>query len=486
MKARIFPYSLAALVVFALLLSLTGMAQAEPVGPCGPNVTQVGNVFTVTPNGSDDTANLQCAMDAAMAAGPNSTIRLAAGVFHSGFIGTDQFNGTIKGMGLDKTLIEALPDLNCADNGTLWNFISVKLHIADLSFHVADETPCNVEIQDPAYEWIGHALPYVIVIDGTQPWQGPEADICLPFSSAPVDIRVDSVSIRGENGEMPAWGDDTFSSNVYGGIGIYDYCNDTPAGVQTWSLKVTASRFEHIGIAVEGAWLKGMRVQVGGSLRQGNFFDKTMISPVSAHHNRNVVADVSYNRMLNNHGTGFWTTSMGATELATYKVHHNTISAMGVGNGAMVDDDSYLNGTPSLAVSITQNNFILDGADVWGIAALDGKDFVIANNRFSGFAGIGILAGQMGYEGDPLVSASHFLIKANNLNKFNSVEAPIFLSNTSANCTVVGKSKDYVEDYGTNNVITGATRQSGSAMGTSVSEKMKLNADIAKMLKRGR
>lgn len=476
MKSRIFTHSLAALVVLALLLSLTGMAQANPVGPCGPYVTRVGNVFTVTPNGSDDTANLQCVLDAAATAGPNSTIQLAAGVFHSGFIGNDKFNGTVKGMGMDKTLIEALPDLPCDTNATLWNFNPVKLHIADLSFHIADETPCNVENPDS----VGLALANVIVIDGNQPM---EEDKCLPFSSKPVDIRVDSVAIRGENGDVPAWGDDgTFSSNVLVGIGIFDYCNATPAGIQTWSAKITRSRFEHLGVSIDVGWLKGMRFEAGGSPSQGNFINKSLLGPFFATHNRNFVADVSYNEMRNNHGTGFWARSDGVTELSTYKVHHNTISAMGEGNGVIVDDDSFLNGTPSLSVSITQNNFILDG-DVWGIAAIDGKDFLLANNNFSGFAPIGILAGQSWYEGAPLVTASHFLIKGNNFNQFKYSEIPIYLSITSANCTVVGTKKDYVEDYGTNNVITGATRHSGSSLGKSVSEMMKHKADISKMLR---
>jgi len=483
MKSRIFTHSLAALVVLALLLSLAGMAQADIVGPCGPYVTQVGNVFTVTPNGSDDTANLQCALDAAAAVGPGSTVQLAAGLFHSGFVYEGMYNGTIKGMGMDKTVIESLPDLPCDDptfSPDLWAFNTAKLRIADLSFHIADETPCDVENPNS----VGHAIG-VISIDGTQPM---EEDKCLPFSTDPIDIRVDSVSIRGENGDFYAWGGDTtFSSNVTNGIGIWDYCNDTPAGIQTWSAKITRSRFEHLGVSLEGGWLKGMRFEAGGSPSQGNFFNASTLSPFWVLHNRNFVADVSYNEMRNNHGTGFFTFSDGMTELSTYKVHHNTISAMGEGNGAYVDDDSFLNGTPSLSVSITQNHFILDGADVWGIAALDGKDFLFADNRFSGFANIGILAGQFGYEGDPLVSASHFLIKGNNLNKLNYTQAPIYLSNTSANCTVVGKSnKDYVEDHGTNNVIVRAIRHSSSSIGTSVSEMMKLKADISKMIKRGR
>ena len=58
----------------ALALAITftlGTSTAITATACDPTfVIQQANVFTVLPTGTDDTVNLQCAFDAAVAAGP--------------------------------------------------------------------------------------------------------------------------------------------------------------------------------------------------------------------------------------------------------------------------------------------------------------------------------------------------------------------------------------------------------------------------------
>ena len=55
------------LVAAALCLGLGWSAWAAQ--PCGVNVTQRGKVITVTRTGTNDTTNLQCALDLAVKAG---------------------------------------------------------------------------------------------------------------------------------------------------------------------------------------------------------------------------------------------------------------------------------------------------------------------------------------------------------------------------------------------------------------------------------
>ena len=78
-------------------------------------VIQQANVFTVLPTGTDDTVNLQCAFDAAVAAGPGANVRLVAGAYHIAQIVVNDFFGAFSGAGPDWTAIYNLPDLYVGD-----------------------------------------------------------------------------------------------------------------------------------------------------------------------------------------------------------------------------------------------------------------------------------------------------------------------------------------------------------------------------------
>ena len=55
--------------------------------------------ITVTPSGGDDTAAIQAAFDAAVQAGPGSTVQLTAGHFYTNDILVQNFRGYFKGAG---------------------------------------------------------------------------------------------------------------------------------------------------------------------------------------------------------------------------------------------------------------------------------------------------------------------------------------------------------------------------------------------------
>jgi Pectate lyase superfamily protein len=73
------------------------------------------------PNGVDDTATIQAALDAAVASGPGTTVQLAAGRYLTQQLATYNFHGTFKGAGKDKTIIEALPHLQVNANANFCN-----------------------------------------------------------------------------------------------------------------------------------------------------------------------------------------------------------------------------------------------------------------------------------------------------------------------------------------------------------------------------
>ena len=148
MKPKFF---LAAGVVLMLAFVLVlGTAAAQPANPCDPAfVGRTGKIIRVSPTEVDDTANIQCAFDWANARGPGMTVRLTPGTFHTAQIVVNDFNGSFRGSGADKTLIVNLPNLYVtpldgfinppsADNPLpfLFSFIDGRFVIADMAVHV--------------------------------------------------------------------------------------------------------------------------------------------------------------------------------------------------------------------------------------------------------------------------------------------------------------------------------------------------------------
>ena len=122
---------------------------------CDPEfVIPEGNVFTVLPTGTDDTANLQCAFDAAVDAGAGSEVRLVAGAYHTGQIVVHEFHGSFSGAGADETAVYNLPNLYVtavdyylnppsAENPwpMLFFFVGGDLSMSDLSLRITGDEP---------------------------------------------------------------------------------------------------------------------------------------------------------------------------------------------------------------------------------------------------------------------------------------------------------------------------------------------------------
>ena len=118
--------SLGGRAMHGVFLSLSLMMSAAAVA----NGT---TVLVPPPNGLDDTANIQAALNACVAHGSGCTVQLRAGKYLTSQLVAYNFRGTLKGMGQDKTTIQALPALQvtlpdvfvngeCAPNTTdcLW------------------------------------------------------------------------------------------------------------------------------------------------------------------------------------------------------------------------------------------------------------------------------------------------------------------------------------------------------------------------------
>ena len=153
MKAKLFTTIPLVLVLVFTLAWTAGTVSAEPV--CDPDyVTQSGNMIFVEPTGTDDTANLQCAFDTAVAYGVGAQVKLGEGVIHTGQIVANDFQGSFSGGGMGKTIIQNLPNLYVtlenfyfnppsAENPwpMLFTFVGGDFNISDIAIHIVGDTP---------------------------------------------------------------------------------------------------------------------------------------------------------------------------------------------------------------------------------------------------------------------------------------------------------------------------------------------------------
>lgn len=95
------------LLLLGVQLALAGSdrAVAAPSSCLGPYVTVQEKTVTVLPTGTDDTVNLQCAIDLGVTLGPGTTIQLTQGIFTTAQLVVKDLRGAIRGMGQEATII---------------------------------------------------------------------------------------------------------------------------------------------------------------------------------------------------------------------------------------------------------------------------------------------------------------------------------------------------------------------------------------------
>ena len=94
-----------------------GFCSSTWAAPCNSSfVVRHGAIITVLPTGVDDTENLQCAFDTAVAADQGASVRLEEGTYHTRQIVVNDFNGITAAINSYQDRYKALPgdDLNAA------------------------------------------------------------------------------------------------------------------------------------------------------------------------------------------------------------------------------------------------------------------------------------------------------------------------------------------------------------------------------------
>lgn len=413
-------------------------------------------VFTVSPSGGDDTANIQAAFNAAVAAGRGSTVKLTAGHFYCGNVYAENFRGTFKGAGRDLTVIDTprgldptVPGLPTGADGYpfVFCFRNGDFKITDMTF--------DITAYEPAENW-------------DWPWAafGPilfnATDVIMILGNA--NSRVERVRFIGHEGTFV---DGDVPYNVESTIAILGATGNSEdgevfGGPVSGRHIVTDCFFEHVDVGVRVSYLVNGKMTITHS---------TIIETTSAaflYDLVNSIVETSFNHIEVNSFVAIWCWQGlvgGMIGLDSYPgplpamslllIHHNTIHATVVGEAIDVWDwMPLLTSVKTLDAIIFSNDIFLDTSG-GGICGLGVQDAKIINNRITGTAFVGIYSAGELFGGIP---ATGWVIIGNTFKGFTPWPdyADIWLDAYTSQCIVVARKGTTVLDEGINNIIIGA------------------------------
>jgi hypothetical protein len=304
-----------------------------------------GNVIQVQPPGhgpgADDTANIQNALNSCVGKGPNCTVQLQAGTYHSNLLLTNNFNGTFKGAGKGQTTIQALPKLlvnftpGCLPNltdcryPTFITFVDGNVEVSDLALDFTGASPGTETTLYPI--WGGQYIGLVTALE---------------FTGHAGNASVDRVSVTGSADHATTnLGYDLFGGygfSVLQGIMFDGWLPAAPGSsdfaTRSGTFTVRNSSVRTVGDAViAGGALTGSQVTIGGSPWAGNqITDVDFGIDVGG---ANSTFDISYNNIAAtnaapeqiNHAGVLVEPSGGAfaglvSRLSQFSIHDNTIT----------------------------------------------------------------------------------------------------------------------------------------------------------------
>ena len=484
---NLFRKAIYCLAVLMLVLNANAVSANSPV-----YVKQTGNVITVSPTGTDDTANFQQAFALAKAAGTGSTVRLSAGNFRIRWMEVKDFDGYFKGAGQTATVIDTFADQDCQPMvdvdqwPSLLQFTRGYPRISNLGFHITPTAPCKVYPLDTwSPGWRGSFI-HVLSITAS-PWNS-QTD-CAKIQKEKVSASVTNVTIQGEDGARWNGETDPFFSNVFGGIGVGGTTTmhawdgvcvyQSKFGQGVFRLADNTFRKVTNGVMPYGVYNSAV-------VLSGNTFDTLQATAILTSDDSGSVFEMSHNRMQTIGGSAIFIWQGGTPTkpfiqtASVFNIHDNDISAFGQGNGLVAWDLDNL-GTPyagypstgKRAVLIVRDNrFTLDPSNVWGIWLEGIDDGLILNNKFSGNSLAAIEAGRWG-------PTHHGMIIGNELSHYirsDSSPYKIELQAGTENYIVTGVPAEDVLDLGTNNLIGGTKIQvrsmTNQALGAVLDQKM--------------
>jgi hypothetical protein len=458
-------YCLAALM---LVFNSTGVS-ASPVE------TLTGKVFTVSPTGVDDTANILKAFADAKKAGAGSTVQFTAGIFKTDLIHVVNFKGYFKGMGQDKTIITPLLNLPCKEEAIDKGFIPMLFRFSEGSIHVSNLTikfdtgPCVPY----TFGWwpdgqMTTALYGAIYFGGPVPVNMTD---CAFIKKGKVEGTVDRVSVLVSEGVDLIMG-------IYGG-GDYQLggtCDGYGYNVDL-TLKITHSYVERAWNLIGASNIDGGSIVFqGNTLHEGGtgiFISDDANAPVLIADN--ILENQPWNSIFI--AQGLYANILVPVAPAMFIVRNNTLRAIDYANDiTLIDNTDYLgeNQVPRMKVVVESNKIEQDGMYTWGIAGFGVHNAKILNNRFSGQGESAIVNGYPTGYGN--FDSARWLIQGNDVSTIQpyppaTTMNKIVLGEFSHDCLAIVASADDVLNLGTDNTIMGRLSQKGLAPALQIRQK---------------
>ena len=436
---------------FAFSLCLLGLLLILPTIVSGNGST----IWVAPPNGKDDTANIQAALNACLAKGPGCTVQLQAGIYFTKQLVTYNFHGTFRGMGQERTRIEALPNLPveiepvggvaesvCQANTTtclfpdLILFVDGDIHVSDLS--IFENAPPGTATTPWNLAGLG---PYIGLLD------------LLTFTGQHVNAYVDRIHVEG----LPDPTNSLFGFNVANGV---HFTGSFPRSLTPldWyflsgSFTVRNSSFKgtYDGISQDG-FVRSAHITVGGSPTTGNHLEG-LVGGIDMETLEDSFVEISYNES-SGVGAGMWVVpwfnSVYIPSIPSrYLIHNNRF----IGTAQYAAGFYFFNepAHPWIQASAWNNTVEVQDSLSVGIGAYNTKGTVLWNNS---------VAGTDGFEAIGLYNSTLDTLINNNVSGFtvDSTEgnAQIYLDpSTTHDLVVCAERSDTVLNQGTNNTIIG-------------------------------
>lgn len=237
-----------AIVLAILVTSGSTVTVASP--SCNSTfVSQAGNVITVRPTDMDDTANMQCAFDLAVDAGPGKQVQLLAGTFRTKQIVVNKFSGRFTGAGADKTIVTNLPRLSVTRVDMYFNPPSATNPWPSLISFVDGD----IVISDLAIRIVGSEPTTGWTIFGLDP-PLKEMAIAIGILGTKANARVTNVLVEGE-----ALPNSLYGYNLINGIYFEGFIGESPAPM-SGTFSVTDSTFRRVASGAPVSNLSGASV----------------------------------------------------------------------------------------------------------------------------------------------------------------------------------------------------------------------------------
>ena len=435
-----------------------------------------GIVFTVSPSGNytDDSPNIQAALENAVAAGTGSTVQLTMGTFYlKERIEVNGFDGYFRGAGKDKTFLTTHDKLDFGLPGhqipSLIKFRCGNISMSDMTITITDPEPCIVETQG----WGGSFLPSVIMITGNDVNPGSEGQTAK--------FTFNNLKFLGGDGQI--------GYNILYFIQASWESDNGAIYPLTGGYKITNCEFEKAYFCIQTAFTGGPCI-TGGDATSGNKFIEAEVGAA--------ISDIasSYCKISNNYFERIhWDALMpwqgvipdpSVLPLTKFIISDNDINlssyepgTFAFTNGIELVDYGIFASTSErnlMDALISNNKIQINDIGFSGILGECCSSTIVTNNIISGSGITGIVAGIWGQQ------ASHWLMKYNDVQGVNAEVAPIWLGPGASHFVVFGD-KSNILDEGTDNVLTGVTKVNGRPLRPEIKEAMMKKAELLKLIK---